>query len=126
MHVRPSAIARCLHGPAEQAFDDRGLLLTDMRLVPAATQAYDWEMEPFSAAPLMDYFFGRGGRFVRLGATDAAPRAWLVTAWRDGRRIWSLKLIPPPDRAHEATRIPAVETVSRGGRADLRSAAPAL
>jgi hypothetical protein len=120
----PSPFAGFPHGPMEQVFDDSGLLLADVRLLPAGTQAYDWEMEPLNAAPLLDYLFSRSGGFVRLGPTDAAPGAWLLTAWRGGRRIWWLKLVPQPDSAPEATRGPVVEGASRSG-AHLRSAAPA-
>lgn len=78
----------------EPIFDDAGRLLADVRLVPDGARQRAWEIEPVSAAPFLDYYFGCGGHAVWIGTRDAAIRARLGTSWREGRRIWHLELNP--------------------------------
>ena len=79
-------------------FDDRGRLLADVKLRPGAAHAALFEVEPMSAAPFLESYFGDGGRVVFLGAHVAAMRCMLDASVLDGA--------PPlaPDRRRGAPR----------------------
>jgi hypothetical protein len=62
---------------------------------------------------LLHYYFGRGGRMVRVALSEFLLDGSLQTSWLDSERTWTVRLADPRRRLHASS--PAA-TGERPGR----------